>query len=1096
MDWLTTSTDDSTSSAYSSEVMTDFLAGGERQPDNARPWPLMHPEELDDGLTQCASETHQLPLSESPESDESGFDREYWTEVAPVSSVDLGTLVAPAELFPVGGTAALAGAGGVVDRLLSHNVGIEPVLPTAAAMAVGSSAALYAPRAGMLGTAPPAPSRTPAPAPVPRTKACTRKKRPKRIPSGASAKCPYCAGAVIIDRAIAPELTDLSDEKKLGRFARYRPRVSARKDNRLAAWYVKYGYSGPPYCKSCSESFNSHLLRQNAQAARARCSRASPCNPCGLILENFSGEPDEIYKQFDTRKESRKKSKLARTAKESTSTSQVKCELVGDDMLATSLVGHEPPGKKARSVVKTVAAVAISLVAVVAMLSAHSSGTGAVSTDDSHVHIDDKPGWLCGADFSKLVTGTVEAQMEIHCQGVDSQTEILCGVDECHAQGLVPSEPRVCRCDGCVRLGRCVGWQLVGHAPADASHALEDLSTCAPDSMPATARNSEGAEGAAASDVEQFSWLVPSMMRCERCSIMCSEHVGCVRFECGDEHEGSAPNPTPLLRSAPDPYSPKSCTLYSAFAWPQPIIAAGQDNSDPDVDLPVPEGVIWTGANGDAFQYVLNPSYWNTEVTELERMEVLSDGREDLQYMWRFDSVEQQWRAVQSSLTQRPSPRSGAATWHDSTGSMFLFSGSGCGEYGVNPYGGDRYIPDAVPGTPLVVGCDGIAQFADMWRYDTASLTWQLLHAEPQATGTEGTTYVRRETGWPSAREQATVWAHEDTHERHFVAWMFGGVGKLLGATLLQSGIGVTSEFWQFNYSYSDKLGTVVDPGEPEQPTDGGQPGRRLDDGYWVLVTIDQMEAQASTRSAISATAVHECSRRQACPGPRAGAGGWKDPLGRGGGWLFGGSSCYPDSQGDPVFGRLYDLWEFNGAVQRPVWRSIEMPPLPTESGALIWNWPPAWHGPTGWTTSAGGGEIWIVGESGMQYDVYTAQSAADGASNETASAADTWQSRNNMWVFSIAESRWGVIYAPLPGHLQTLAQGGATVLDPVKPWPGVRHSAVTGDGMMFGGIGSSECDPYPGPNGQAAQSGAEIGLTGLWTWVDTLGTEAAAEQV
>ena len=48
----------------------------------------------------------------------------------------------------------------------------------------------------------------------------------------------------------------------VNRFAQYLPRSEVRKENRLAAWYAKYGYSGPPYCKACAESFNSHLLKQ------------------------------------------------------------------------------------------------------------------------------------------------------------------------------------------------------------------------------------------------------------------------------------------------------------------------------------------------------------------------------------------------------------------------------------------------------------------------------------------------------------------------------------------------------------------------------------------------------------------------------------------------------------------------------------------------------------------------------------------------------------------------------------------------------------------------------------------------------------------
>ena len=58
----------------------------------------------------------------------------------------------------------------------------------------------------------------------------------------APAVCPHCNG------------------ERVG-FGRYRERDKPRATNLLRNWNHKLGYNGPPYCKACSESFCSHLIR-------------------------------------------------------------------------------------------------------------------------------------------------------------------------------------------------------------------------------------------------------------------------------------------------------------------------------------------------------------------------------------------------------------------------------------------------------------------------------------------------------------------------------------------------------------------------------------------------------------------------------------------------------------------------------------------------------------------------------------------------------------------------------------------------------------------------------------------------------------------
>ncbi len=85
---------------------------------------------------------------------------------------------------------------------------------------------------------------------------------------GAEAGCPFCTSANLDERA------------------RYRKRQRPRKENPVAFWNNKHGYTGPAYCKACSESFRSHLLRPGRNPKNG-CSRTYPCGDCQKILAHF-----------------------------------------------------------------------------------------------------------------------------------------------------------------------------------------------------------------------------------------------------------------------------------------------------------------------------------------------------------------------------------------------------------------------------------------------------------------------------------------------------------------------------------------------------------------------------------------------------------------------------------------------------------------------------------------------------------------------------------------------------------------------------------------------------------------------------------------
>lgn len=61
----------------------------------------------------------------------------------------------------------------------------------------------------------------------------------------------------------------------------------------------------------------------------------------------------------------------------------------------------------------------------------------------------------------------------------------------------------------------------------------------------------------------------------------------------------------------------------------------------------------------------------------------------------------------------------------------------------------------------------------------------------------------------------------------------------------------------------------------------------------------------------------------------------------------------------------LNDLWHWNGDVHHPAWEQT-LPEMHSVPAHLKAAWPPTWQSPLGWASDASGGELWLVGDSGM----------------------------------------------------------------------------------------------------------------------------------
>ena len=86
------------------------------------------------------------------------------------------------------------------------------------------------------------------------------------------------------------------------------------------------------------------------------------------------------------------------------------------------------------------------------------------------------------------------------------------------------------------------------------------------------------------------------------------------------------------------------------------------------------------------------------------------------------------------------------------------------------------------------------------------------------------------------------------------------------------------------------------------------------------------------------------------------------------GGWIFGGiTDVSPhDAPLEKETRGLNDLWHWNGDIYQPAWdqASLNVPPAPVAHHDAIW--PPTWQSPQGWASDASGGELWLVGDSGI----------------------------------------------------------------------------------------------------------------------------------
>ena len=200
-----------------------------------------------------------------------------------------------------------------------------------------------------------------------------------------------------------------------------------------------------------------------------------------------------------------------------------------------------------------------------------------------------------------------------------------------------------------------------------------------------------------------------------------------------------------------------------------------------------------------------------------------------------------------AASTNIPGARSSAVSWSDASGNLWLFGG-----YGLDSTGAGGYLND-------------------LWKFDPSSGTygeWTWMGGSDVAnqSGAYGPLGTAASTNIPRAREWAVSWSDASGN-----LWLFGGNGyDSTGA----NGLEYLNDLWKFDPS----LGTY---------------------GEWALMGGSDVANQSGVYGRLGTAASTNI------PGARISAVSWSDALGNL--WLFGGNGL--DSAG--VNGWLNDLWEY-----------------------------------------------------------------------------------------------------------------------------------------------------------------------------------------
>jgi hypothetical protein len=175
--------------------------------------------------------------------------------------------------------------------------------------------------------------------------------------------------------------------------------------------------------------------------------------------------------------------------------------------------------------------------------------------------------------------------------------------------------------------------------------------------------------------------------------------------------------------------------------------------------------VGWTDASGNLWLF------GGANITTLGDTVFLND-------LWEYGAGEWTWMGGSSGFNQFgsygtlgiaspdniPGARSGAVSWTDAAGNMWLFGGSSS--------------PD-----------EGVFELNDLWKYSANEWTWEGGSSSQDQAGTYGTLGTASANNTPGARTYAVGWSDASGN-----LWLFGGQGR----DSIQ-GYGFLNDLWKFS---------------------------------------------------------------------------------------------------------------------------------------------------------------------------------------------------------------------------------------------------------------------------------------------------------
>jgi len=401
-----------------------------------------------------------------------------------------------------------------------------------------------------------------------------------------------------------------------------------------------------------------------------------------------------------------------------------------------------------------------------------------------------------------------------------------------------------------------------------------------------------------------------------------------------------------------------------------------------------------------------------------------------------------------TSPSNAPGARTGAVSWVDSAGIVWIFGG-----YGIDTFGMQGYLND-------------------LWKFDPNTQQWTWVSGSTQvgAAGVYGTQGASAAANAPGGRNRAVSWRSASGD-----LWLFGGWGlDTIGTP------GELNDLWK--YSPSTGLWTWISGSNSHDQAGvygtrgvaapGNIPGSRDSAVAWVdsagtlwlfggegiispgvtgdmndLWNYDPTSAQWTWLSGSSGGDVNGVygtrgvASSENSPGSRSAASGWTDPLGRF--WLFGGTG-YDDgtSGGFSTAKLLNDVWVYDPGAGSWAWmvgssqsqaRGIYV------AGGLGGGAPGARQGAVTWIDPSG--VAWMYGGSGLD------STGAPGGLGD-------------LWKLDTAGGGW--VWVAGSNTITPPTSYGSLGVRDLSNLPGARYSGAAwadsrGNLWMFGGTGVTE---------------------------------------